>query len=254
MTMLRWLLLGTTFAAAIAAFVLSDGSSSDAAGGLTAVVTPTAVADPEPSSASEPMRDGTRPSIHSPAIPAADAPASLPPLDAPDPVVAVVAPLAAATPAPAPPLAASEPFGAEVRLRVPALGIDARVSPLGFDGAGGFAVPSTAAAVGWYEFSARPGAPGNTVLGGHLNWRGSSGVFDRLDELSVGDMIYIDTADGEFAYRVSGSHLVTAQTPFVDILGERSGPSTLTLFTCGGTFSSVAGEYDQRVVVDAVRV
>jgi sortase (surface protein transpeptidase) len=46
---------------------------------------------------------------------------------------------------------------------------------------------------------------------------------------------------------------VSADTPFVQILGERSGPSTLTLFTCDGTYVRSAGEYDQRLVVDAVR-
>jgi len=148
----------------------------------------------------------------------------------------------------------SAPENAEVRLRIPALSVEAAVTPLGLDGAGGFAVPTTASAVGWYNFSAYPGAAGNAVLAGHLNWRGSRGVFDRLDELSAGDMIYVDTASGEVAYRVTGSHSVTAQTPFVDILGERSGPSTLTLFTCGGTFSKAAGEYDLRLVVNAVRV
>ena len=149
---------------------------------------------------------------------------------------------------------ATQPAATGLRLRIPDLAVDAAVTPLGFDGAGGYAVPGTAAGVGWYEFSAVPGAAGNAVLGGHLNWRGSRGVFDRLDELSIGDLVYVDTAAGPVTYQVVSSYSVGAQTPFVDILGERTGPSTLTLFTCGGTYSAAAGEYDERLVVTAVRI
>ncbi|MDA0351697.1 MAG: class F sortase [Chloroflexi bacterium] len=151
------------------------------------------------------------------------------------------------------PVAPTQSTAEQFRLRIPALAVDARVTSLGFDGNGGFAVPTTASAVGWYEFSAWPGSAGNAVLGGHLNWSGSRGVFDRLDELSAGDLVYVDTPEGEIAYRVVGLRSVAADTPFAQILGERSGPSTLTLFTCGGTFNAAAGEYDHRVVVDAVR-
>jgi LPXTG-site transpeptidase (sortase) family protein len=148
--------------------------------------------------------------------------------------------------------AVSQPAASAVRLRIPALDVDAPILALGMNGYGGFEVPTTAYDVGWYEFSATPGAAGNAVFGGHLNWRGSLGVFDRLDELAPGDMVYVDTPAGTVSYRVTGSHFVAADTPFAQILGQRSGPATLTLFTCGGTFVRSAGEYDQRLVVNAV--
>ncbi len=266
MSLLRWLALGSVSAAVIAALVLSLGGSSDVGGaaasgapaadgsvGGSFVYSPfdTDTATGEPSEATQTTEaSGTAPEAASTveSAPSNDGSAddgSSSPAATATPAAPVATPTAAIQSAPA---------NAEVRLRIPTLNVDAAVTRLGFDGAGGFAVPTTAGGVGWYEFSAYPGAAGNAVLGGHLNWRGDRGVFDRLDELSAGDMIYVDTAAGQVTYQVVGSQSVTAQTPFADILGERSGPSTLTLFTCGGTFSTVAGEYDRRTVVRAVRV
>jgi len=266
MSLARWLTLGSFSVAVIAAILLTLGGSTD-------------VRAPSPASASADA--GSQ--ADTPRGPASHTSSASTTSDAPDSGAAVPAPSATsesgandsgdstASPTVTPTVSHSSatptatdagstsspqpvPAGAQYQLRIPALAVDAAVTPLGFDGAGGAAVPTTAGGVGWYEFSAQPGAPGNAVLGGHLNWRGSRGVFDRLDELSLGDMIFIDTAEGEIAYQVVGSFSVTAHTPFIDILGERSGPSTLTLFTCGGTFSSAAGEYDERLVVNAVRV
>lgn len=266
MSPLRWLALGSVSAAVIAALVLGPGGFKDV-GGVSTSGTAAADASVDASfvdssldtgAATDPPSEATQPTEASstepepvPAVESAPAndgsldTASSSPTATTTPAAPVATPTATVQPAPA---------NADVRLRIPALNVDAAVTTLGFDGAGGFAVPTTAGGVGWYEFSAYPGAAGNAVLGGHLNWRGDRGVFDRLDELSAGDMIYVDTAAGQVAYQVVGSQSVTAQTPFADILGERSGPSTLTLFTCGGTFSTVAGAYDRRTVVNAVRV
>lgn len=55
-------------------------------------------------------------------------------------------------------------------------------------------------AVGYHHGTAIPGT-GNTVLAGHAGFRG--GVFARLNELSVGDDIYLDTNTTRFHYQVS---------------------------------------------------
>jgi LPXTG-site transpeptidase (sortase) family protein len=272
MSPIRWLALGSIVAAVIAAVVLTQGGSTgsgDTSPRTTSVAAPAVTggsqADSTTTDATSTPSTGSQQPAAADGAASADVdtvedPGSDPANVEDDPTDSSSdgstpgdsqAPAANVVPQ-APTQAA--PADGGVRLRIPALGVDAMVSTLGFDGAGGYAVPNTAGGVGWYDFSAYPGAAGNAVLGGHLNWRGSRGVFDRLDELSSGDMIYVDTAAGEIAYQVVGSTSLAAETPFVEILGERTGPSTLTLFTCGGTFSTAAGSYDHRTVVNAVRV
>lgn len=140
------------------------------------------------------------------------------------------------------------------RLRIPSLGVDALVVELGYDADGQLDVPADAYSVGWYSISAKPGEAGNALLGGHLNWQGLRGVFDRLDELNDGDLIYLVQNGEELVFQVSRSRSVSANASLGDVLSTTTAGSTLTLFTCGGTFDQGAGEYDQRLVVSAVRV
>src|SRR5215218_8830716 len=78
----------------------------------------------------------------------------------PAPVVAAASPVAPALPA-APPVVAvlpevgsTGPTAPEppVRIRLPALGVDAPVAPVGIDDQGQMAVPLDVATVGWYRF------------------------------------------------------------------------------------------------------
>ncbi|MPZ99447.1 MAG: sortase [Dehalococcoidia bacterium] len=125
---------------------------------------------------------------------------------------------------------------------------------MGFNPQGQLEVPWTSYDVGWYSVSARPGSAGNALMGGHLNWAGELGVFDRLSELSAGDLIYVDTVDGRVTYEVERTHYIAYDSTFAELLGVRSGRETLTLFTCGGTFDQSRREYDERFVVRAVMV
>jgi LPXTG-site transpeptidase (sortase) family protein len=143
---------------------------------------------------------------------------------------------------------------AGIRLRIPVLGVDSRIVELGVQADGQLGVPWDAYSVGWYDISSAPGAAGNALLGGHLNWAGSVGVFDRLDELSPGDLIYVDGTAEPLVYRVTASRSVSADAALGEVLGRRSGPSTITLFTCGGSFDYSVREYDHRYVVTAERV
>jgi LPXTG-site transpeptidase (sortase) family protein len=158
------------------------------------------------------------------------------------------------TPSGAPRPAVAAGRTAQMRIRIPAMGVDASLVDLGFNDAGLLDVPWDGAVVGWYTLSALPGEPGNALLGAHVDWRGSTAVFWRLRDLTAGDMIYIDTAAGELVYRVDSAGVVPNDTPLGEVLDTRSGSQSLTLFTCGGTFDQAEREYDQRVIVRAVFV
>src|SRR5687767_7843896 len=58
------------------------------------------------------------------------------------------------------------------RLMVPALGLNARIAPVGLSQSGEMDVPGSAGEVGWYDLGPRPGERGNAVLIGHNVWEG----------------------------------------------------------------------------------
>jgi sortase (surface protein transpeptidase) len=165
---------------------------------------------------------------------------------------------ARATPPPTPiaPVAAdratmrAEP-AAPVRIRLPELGVDAPVVPVGVDERAEMAVPEDVRTVGWYRFGPAPGAAGSSVLAGHVDDRVQGrGAFYRLVELAPGDVVLVGSADGaERRYlvreieRVAKSRLPTAE------LFARDGPPRLTLITCGGEFDRAAGSFRDNIVV-----
>lgn len=166
-----------------------------------------------------------------------------------------VQPQAAAPPPPTPTALQSPVAG--YRLRVPSLGVSATMTDLGVDDAGVMEVPLEAQLVGWYRFTSLPGQPGNVLLGGHITWHGATAVFRYLESMSPGDTIYIDTPDGQTLQYVVQEAWWAQPYSITDVrrvIGTRSGPETVTLFTCGGTWDSADREYSHRRVVTAVRV
>ena len=57
-----------------------------------------------------------------------------------------------------------------MRLQIEAIGIDAPVVSLGVEADGTMQSPSGPLDAGWYTFSAIPGAPGNAVFSGHVDF------------------------------------------------------------------------------------
>ena len=141
------------------------------------------------------------------------------------------------------------------RLRIPALGIDAPIVALGFDGGGQLDVPSDGVTAGWYEISSPLGADGNALLGAHVDWAGELALFWRLNELVAGDRVYLTPDQGEeLVYEVEESTSVNWDSPVSEVLATANAGSSLTLFTCGGDFDTARGGYDRRLIVRATQV
>lgn len=162
-------------------------------------------------------------------------------------------------PAPQPPTPTPTPASPVdgYRLRVPSLGVNAIMIDLGVDQDGVMEVPLEAQTVAWYRFTSRPGEPGNTLLGGHITWGGVTAVFRYLEEMEAGDVVIIDTPDGEslrYVVREAWWAEPYEQSDVRRVIGSRSGEETVTLFTCGGIWDTDAREYSHRRVVTAVRV
>ncbi len=119
-------------------------------------------------------------------------------------------PISSGTPAP----------GQAVRIRIPALGIDASVVQ-------GDGWEQLKRGVGQHIGSADPGQPGNVVLSAHNDIYGE--LFRHLDELEEGDEIILHTQTREVTYRVLYQRIVPPTE--VSVMEPASDP-IVTLISC----------------------
>ncbi|MFC4031829.1 class F sortase [Streptomyces polygonati] len=170
----------------------------------------------------------------------------------------------ATTPRPATPATAAPPTATGVtpmarslplRLRVPAIGVDTAVIPLGLNSDGTARVPPIAAhaPAGWYDGSPTPGQTGPSVLLGHVTVGSyGDGVFLRLNRMRRGDRVMVARADGTVAtFAVDSVRTVPkSRFPTASVYGNVDHPA-LRLITCGGTRVSGGGGYPDNVIVYA---
>ena len=130
------------------------------------------------------------------------------------------------------------------------------VQPVGVGDDGMMELPTTAYAVGWYEFGARPAdRAGTTVLTGHVDTRAEGlGPLAALRAVDDGTPITLTAADGTTRrYSVTEVTVIRkARVPLEQIFA-REGPETLVVITCGGPYSRSTG-YRDNVIVTAVPV
>ncbi|MFF4870735.1 class F sortase [Streptomyces sp. NPDC090109] len=145
------------------------------------------------------------------------------------------------------PLPASDP----VRVRIPAIGVDARLMRLALDAEGRLEPPppNLPAFAGWYARGTPPGSPGTAVLTGHLDTPAGPAVFHRLGALTRGAGIAIERADGRTALFTVDAVEEYAKDRFPDdeVYGG-SGRPELRLITCGGDWSGDTGYRANTVV------
>lgn len=139
-------------------------------------------------------------------------------------------------------------------LRVPAIGVRAAVEPVGRDGDGNMAAPSTPEGVGWYRYGPAPGDPGDAVIDGHLDWTNGPAVFWRLGQLRPGDAIYVDQPDGVTRMFQVDRLVAVPYDSHPPGLFETAGSPRLSLITCAGSYDLVHNTYSQRLIVDAALV
>jgi LPXTG-site transpeptidase (sortase) family protein len=120
---------------------------------------------------------------------------------------------------------------------------------VGVDAQGRLGAPSRPELVGWYERGPSPGEPGDAVIDGHLDWTCGPAVFWQLRHLRVGDEATVTGADGSRLRFVVDSVTAIPYNANIDPLFVTSGPPTLTLLTCNGTWDRQRATYLQRLVV-----
>jgi LPXTG-site transpeptidase (sortase) family protein len=168
-------------------------------------------------------------------------------------------PIRTPTPGPVPTPTDQFPPGSDAalaRLIIEKAKIDAPVVTKGVDEQGVMQSPDNAYDTAWYNFSARPGAPGNAVFAGHVDYiRVGKAVFWNLKDLVAGDLILVRLADGvTYRYAVDSLWQYDSATAPVDTIVGPTPNQTVTLITCSGTFNSATHQYDKRLVVRAQRI
>jgi len=140
------------------------------------------------------------------------------------------------------------------RVRIARLNVSAPVVAVGVDPAGNVAIPANVGTVGWYRFGSGLGDPGSTVIGGHVDSAAQGdGAFARLSDLDPYDRIVVSGSDGkDRAFTVVGREEYPKAAIELDRYFATTGPSRLTLITCGGPFDRATGHYRDNVVVTAV--
>lgn len=139
----------------------------------------------------------------------------------------------------------------EMRLMIPKLNVNAHSEPLGLDAQGQLATPTVKYCdVGWYQHGPAPGAPGDAVMDGHLDWYGKPAVFWKLESLRPGDEIVVrrDTAILHFRVVSVASVPYNSHPPG---LFDVTGPPRLSLLTCAGDYDFKRATYLSRLIVNA---
>ncbi|MFE5631018.1 class F sortase [Streptomyces sp. NPDC056470] len=140
-----------------------------------------------------------------------------------------------------------------VKVAVPAIFIEAPVTPLGLDRKGQLGAPplSTPMTVGWHRHGPSPGDAGTAVLVGHRDTATGPAIFLNLKMLRRGDAVKVTRADRRIAvFTVDEVQTYTKDKfPNRKVYGHSS-RAELRLITCGGRFDKKHG-YSANVVVFA---
>lgn len=151
------------------------------------------------------------------------------------------------------PISTVDAVATPMHLRIPAIGVDTRIEPVGILSNGDMATPMQHPweDVGWYNDGPRPGERNSAVIDGHLDRPGGlPAVFWHLRELHVNDnVLVLDSTGNTLSFRVTRIALYAPQdAPIQDIFGNRGG-RYLNLITCAGDWIASQHQTTLRLVV-----
>jgi sortase (surface protein transpeptidase) len=142
-----------------------------------------------------------------------------------------------------------------VQVRIPAIGVDSRLAPIGLTSTGEIQTPplDRDSHAYWLDVSPTPGQLGPSVIIGHVDSAAyGPAVFFRLGDMRQHDKIYVTRADHEVAvFEVQRVvEYKKASFPTLSVYGNTDYPA-LRLITCGGAFDPSIHSYESNIVVYA---
>jgi LPXTG-site transpeptidase (sortase) family protein len=120
-------------------------------------------------------------------------------------------------------------------LRIPRIGVDARVVPIQSNVERILEPPQDPGVAGWWSEGAAPGEPhGSAVVVGHTVRNRDGGVFDNVRDLSVGDAIEVEGSNTTLTYRVQSIDVLSKNELARDAeeIFAQTGAGRLVLITC----------------------
>jgi sortase A len=143
-------------------------------------------------------------------------------------------------------------------LKIPKLGIKARIVSVGETPEGAVDVPANIHDVGWYMGSKNINSEnGAGFLVGHVSGYTNTGVFYELSKLSSGDAIIVEKGNGEeISFNVFERNDYSVDN--VDMRralrqsSRHSDRLNINLMTCSGDFNAEADTYESRSMISAV--
>ncbi len=156
-------------------------------------------------------------------------------------------------------LAASVPAAAKTEVRsssmrivIPKIKVNTKIQEVGLTKSGNMASPNNFSEVGWYKYGTVPGKKGSAVMAGHVdNGIAFPAVFKNLEDLKLGDDIYVDMKDGtRLHYKVVTWKTYPYDSAPAEVFNDNSG-KLLKLITCTGKIIKELRTHSQRLVVTA---
>jgi hypothetical protein len=141
-----------------------------------------------------------------------------------------------------------------VRLRIPAIAVNAPVISVGVTADGWLAVPPNPADVGWWAGGGFPGEPsGAVILAGHIDSAASGpGALLRLQDVRPGEDATVIAAGRAYRYRVAALRAYAKTSlPVMAVFGQHV-TARLVIISCGGPFNPATGHYLDNIVAYAV--
>ena len=176
-----------------------------------------------------------------------------PSVSAPSRVVPPVLGLSRVAPSPEPRglKAAALSRSSPVRLQIAAIGVDTGLMELGLRSDRSMEVPPGGFPAGWYTGAPTPGELGPAIIAGHIDMNGP-GVFYKLHLMKPGNLVTVTRADRSKAvFRVAQVRQFPKAHFPTDLVYGNIDHAGLRLITCGGTFNSQSGHYEDNIVVFA---
>jgi sortase (surface protein transpeptidase) len=129
--------------------------------------------------------------------------------------------------------------------------VDTDLMKLGLRANGSLEVPPRGFPAGWYTGMSSPGELGPAIIAGHVDMNGP-GVFYRLHNLKPGDLITVTRADGSKpVFRVTKVAQFPKDKFPTQLVYGHVNRSVLRLVTCGGSFNSRTGHYEDNIIAFA---
>jgi LPXTG-site transpeptidase (sortase) family protein len=143
-----------------------------------------------------------------------------------------------------------------VRLKIPAISVDAALDYVGLTSQGYLGVPQGPTNAAWYDQGPRPGEAGDAVIDGHFGYKNHiPAVFDNLHALQKGDNLYtVDEKGLTTTFVVRQVRTYGQNQDDTDVFVSSDGKAHLNLITCQGDWNQAQKSYSSRLVVFADEV